>query len=515
MTSQPSPPVPAHLLNRSAVSDGRRDDQSRPVPDEGAAAQGDQGSQAPGAPLLAHWQPVRSGSHTLVDQIVDRFVVCIEQNVFRQGSRLPSVRLLAQELNVSRYTIVEAYDRLVATNHITANARSGYFVQHKRQPARGIKSGEIIPTLSQDRIDVPWILNRLFSQQNNLGLKQEWLDTEIVARSIRKVARKMQPSALMYGEPFGFAPLRQTIMAQLAAHDLHVQPAGEVLLTTGVTHSVDLLIRQLVLPGDYVVVEEPCWFVVFAYLRMVGVNILTVARTPQGPDTAQLEAHCRKHKPVLFICNSTVHNPTGFTLSARAAHDVLRLAQQYDMWIVEDDTYSELSAGPPLRISTLDQCERTFLLGNYSKTLGAAMRVGYIAGPANILNEIAMLKLLSGLSTSSLNERVIHEIIHGGHYRSYIERLRQRINWARTHMLERLGDLGYVLTQPPAAGLFLWLDMSRDAEPLARQLNQHDIPATPGSLFYPDQRVSTYLRLSVSSYDHPYLWEALAAWQQG
>lgn len=143
------------------------------------------------------------------------------------------------------------------------------------------------------------------------------------------------------------------------------------------------------------------------------------------------------------------------------------------------------------------------------------MRVGFIAGPAKILNEIAMLKLLSGLSTSSLNERVIHEIIHGGHYRSYIERLRQRINWARTQMLERLGDLGYVLAQPPAAGLFLWLDMSRDAEPLARQLNQHDIPATPGSLFYPDQRVSTYLRLSVSSYDHPHLWDALAAWQQG
>ena len=198
MTSQPSPPVPAHLLKRSAASDGSRNDQSQPAPTGDVDAHGDLGPQAPGAPLLAHWQPVRSSSHTLVDQIVDRFVVCIEQNVFRQGSRLPSVRVLAQELNVSRYTIVEAYDRLVATNHITANARSGYFVQHKRQPARGIKSGEIVPIPSQDRIDVPWILNRLFSQQNNLGLKQEWLDTEIVERSIRKVARKMQPSGLMY-----------------------------------------------------------------------------------------------------------------------------------------------------------------------------------------------------------------------------------------------------------------------------------------------------------------------------
>ncbi|MGO1766415.1 MAG: PLP-dependent aminotransferase family protein, partial [Advenella sp.] len=485
MTSQPISPVCSPLDNDPLLS--------------AQQTSGDPAAQK--TPLLAHWQPVRSGSQTLVDQIVDRFIVCIEQNVFRQGSRLPSVRLLAQELNVSRYTIVEAYDRLVATNHVTANARSGYFVQHKKEPARGIKSGQIVPPLPEDRIDVPWILNRLFSQQNNLGLKPEWIDSEIVARSIRKVARKMQPSALMYGEPFGFAPLRQTIVAQLAAQDLHVQPAGEVLLTTGVTHSVDLLIRQLVRPGDYVVVEEPCWFVAFAYLRMVGVNILTVARTPQGPDMAQLETHCRKHKPVLFICNSTVHNPTGFTLSASAAHDVLRLAQQYDMWIVEDDTYSELGAGPPLRISTLGQCERTFLLGNYSKTLGAAMRVGYIAGPANILSEIAMLKLLSGLSTSSLNERVIYEIINGGHYRSHIERLRQRINSARTHMLARLSAMDYALAQPPAAGLFLWLDMTRDAEPLARQLNQRNIPATPGSLFYPDQRVSTYLRLSVSSWD--------------
>ncbi len=499
-------------------------DTSRPaataVPAAGSALPADDANAVSGkemtqpAPLLAHWQPVRSGSQTLVDQIVDRFVSCIEQNVFRQGSRLPSVRLLAQELNVSRYTIVEAYDRLVATNHITANARSGYFVQHKRQPARRIRSGDIATALPQDKMDVPWILNRLFSQNNNIGLKQEWLDSEMVARSIRKVTRKMQPSALMYGEPLGFAPLRETIMAQLSAQDLHLRPAGEVLLTTGVTHSVDLLVRQFVKPGDYVVVEEPCWFVVFAYLRMMGVNILTVPRTPQGPDTALLETLCQKHQPVLFICNSTVHNPTGFTLSANVAHDVLRIAQQYRMWIVEDDTYSELGTGKPLRIATLDQCERTFLLGNYSKTLGAAMRVGYIAGPAAVLSDISTLKLLSGLSTSSLNERIIHEIIHGGHFRSYIERLRQRINQARTQVLEKLAALGYAISQQPAAGLFIWFDTQRDSEPLARQLNQHQIPATPGSLFYPDQRVSTYLRLSVSSCDNPYLWECLAAWRQ-
>ncbi len=509
MSSQPSSPV--SLSERTTLP------HAPDAPDSQLAIPGS--SPAPvhptPAPLLASWRPVRSSSSTLVDQIVERFVANIEQNVFRQGSRLPSVRLLAQELNVSRYTIVEAYDRLVATNHITANARSGYFVQHKRQPAHGIKSGQIAAALPQDKIDVPWILNRLFSQKNNLGLKQEWLDSELVARSIRKVARKMQPATLMYGEPLGFAPLRDTILGQLAAQDLHVQSNGNILLTGGVTHSVDLLVRQFVKPGDYVVVEEPCWFVVFAYLRMMGVNILTVTRNPQGPDIGQLEAHCRKYRPVLFICNSTVHNPTGFTLSASAAHDVLRLAQQYDMWIVEDDTYSELGAGQPLRISTLDQCERTFLLGNYSKTLGAAMRVGYIAGPAAVLNDISTLKLLSGLSSSSLNERIIHEIIHGGHYRSYIERLRQRINAARTQVLQRLGEMGYVQDQPPAAGLFIWLKMDRDTEPLARQLNQYSIPATPGSLFYPDQRVSTHLRLSVSGCDSPHLWECLAACKPG
>src|SRR5690606_7653243 len=106
-------------------------------------------------------------------------------------------------------------------------------------------------------------------------------------------------------------------------------------------------------------------------------------------------------------------------------------------------------------------------------------------GPAAVLNDISTLKLLSGLSSSNLNERIIHEIIHGGHYRSYIERLRQRINAARTQILQRLGEMGYVQDQPPAAGLFIWLNLDRDTEPLARQLNQYSIPATPGSLFYP------------------------------
>lgn len=473
--------------------------------------------RAPAQPpvaLLGGWRPVRSGSETLVDQIVQRFVASIDQNLFRQGSRLPSVRMLAQELDVSRYTIVEAYDRLVATNHITANARSGYFVQYKPVPARGLRSGERAMVPAEDKIDVPWILNRLFAQKNNIGLRQEWMDSEMVARSIRKVTRKMQPGALMYGEPYGYMPLRETIAAQLSVQNLLLQPASEVMLTAGVTHSIDLLIRLFVKPGDYVVVEEPCWFVVFAYLRMVGVNILTVPRTAHGPDVDALEAHCRKYAPAVFICNSMVHNPTGFSLSASAAHDILRLAQTYDFRIIEDDTYSELGANAPIRISTLDQCERTFLLGNYSKTLGAAMRVGYIAGPAKALKDISTLKLLSGLSTSSLNEKIVHEIIHGGHYRSYIERLRQRTNHARGQALARLGSLGYELAETPAAGLFIWFNMRQDTEPLVRELNQQGVAATPGSLFYPDQRVSTYLRLSVGGCDHPYLWQRLAEMRQ-
>ena len=100
------------------------------------------------------------------------------------------------------------------------------------------------------------------------------------------------------------------------------------------------------------------WFVIFGRLAAFGARLIGVPRGPDGPDTALLEQLAAQHKPKLFIVNSAVHNPTGHTLSAGAAYDILRIAERHDFMVVEDDTYGDLHPGGAMKLAVLDRLNK-------------------------------------------------------------------------------------------------------------------------------------------------------------
>src|SRR5690606_16477087 len=135
---------------------------------------------------------------------------------------------------------------------------------------------------------------------------------------------------------------------------------------------------------------------------------------------------------------SAVHNPTGHTVSAGVAHEILRIAERHDFIIAEDDTYADFHPGAPLRLATLDRLNRVILLGGFSKTLAASLRVGYIAASGKLLRQLTDVKLLAGLTTPMLGEMVVSRVLAEGKYRRHIQRLRCRVDHARHICLGRL-----------------------------------------------------------------------------
>ncbi len=223
--------------------------------------------------------------------------------------------------------------------------------------------------------------------------------------------------------PEGYLPLRQQLVQRLAYADIHAEVA-QIVTTNGVTHAIDLVARHFIAPGDTVFVEDPAWFVMFGRFAAFGAKIVGVPRGLDGPDIGVLANLLTRHQPKLFVIGSVLHNPTSTSISAANAHRLLKLADQYGFTIVEDDVYGDLHPGRGLRLASLDQLRRVIYIGGFSKTLAANLRVGYIATAPEIAQPIADLKMLTGLTSSELPERVVARVLAEGHYRRHVDRLR-------------------------------------------------------------------------------------------
>ena len=456
---------------------------------------------------------IRDSNETLVEQIVRQIEAKIDERLLRSGARMPSIRAYADAQKVSRYTVVDAYDRLVARGYLESRRGSGFFVR-ERAP---LSTAPIAPNNPQ-QLDVVWLVRNMFRQMpphkmpGSGVLPHDWLDGELVANGLRAVSRLNQNLLLHYGTAQGFYPLRQQLQLRLA--ELHIGASPEQIVTTsGVTQALDLVAREFAQAGDTILVDSPAWFLMFGSFAVQGIKVIGVPRYHDGPDMDVLCQMAALHKPKLYITSSILHNPTSCSMSAAKAFQVLKAAETYDFVVVEDDIYSDLHPAnaiqPATRIASLDQLNRVIYLGGFSKLLAANLRVGFIATSTELARRLADRKMLSTLTTTEIGERVVYKILSEGHYRKYIERVRGKLDVVRISTAKRLESIGIKVDMLPTAGMFLWVDTGCDANALAEAAIEQGILLSPGSLFSPTQEPSTRMRINVAAMTDPLVWEFL------
>jgi DNA-binding transcriptional MocR family regulator len=447
---------------------------------------------------LSHEAPL-----PLIDQITGFLRHRIEERHLRPGTRMPSIRRFAGDNGISRFTVVEAYDRLVAQGYLESRRGSGFYVRERPPVARRAEPEQAIGT----RIDVVWLLRHLYAGNNRPDLllagsgclPEAWLNEDLLQAGLRALARR-EPSMLVgYGTPHGYAPLRTLLQVHFAELEIEAGPEN-IVLTAGASQALDIVARHFLRPGDPVLVDEPGYYVLFGRLAAMGHRLVGVPRTADGIDVGRLEALVQEHQPKLFITNSVLHNPTGTSLSAANAFRVLRLAEAHDFHIVEDDVFADLHPGRAHRIAALDQLRRVIYVGSFSKTLGAGLRVGFLAASRDLARDLADQKMLASLTTPELGERLVYQVLSDGYYRKHVEHLRARIARSLEPAIRNLERSGLTLFHEPAAGMFLWAHAGeqRDAEALAASAQEHGVILAPGSLFSPTQARSPWLRFNVA-----------------
>ena len=247
-------------------------------------------------------------------------------------------------------------------------------------------------------------------------------------------------------------------------------------------------------------VDEPGYANLLFSLRFLGARLVGAPRTPTGYDLDTLEARIIEHRPKVFFTQPRMQSPTGSTAVLSHLHRVLQLAEKYDFIVVENDIYADLDPESRPSLASLDQLRRVIYISSFSKTISPNIRVGYLAANPELLEDLARLKMISGLTSSEFTERLAYGALIDGRWRKHIKTLRDRLSLGQQLLASRLLALDFELFCEPKAGMFLWArhPAIQNAGELAYKAAERDILLGPGHLFSVDLEPSPWLRFNVA-----------------
>lgn len=442
---------------------------------------------------------------TLAQQLAATLAEQIGNGTYRAGDKLPSLRECMRLLGHSKNTVITAYEQLASQGLVEARHGQGFFI--KQGLGQAAEPDDAAPYARA--MDTLWLMRQQFVRepgQAPLGEgfpPTDWLMDVRLDRFTRQIMRTGVATLFRYGNRLGNPGLRQHLVRKLAGYSIAATPR-QIVTTHGANHALDLIIRRYLRPGDCVLVEDPGYYPLFGKLKLQGAEMLWVPRLPDGPNLDVLNAHLRIHKPKLFFLQSVGHNPTGSDISPNKAHHLVRLAQEHDFYLVDDDAMADFKPATALKVSALDQLQRSLYVGSFAKSISAALRVGFIAGTKDMIDELGDLKMLLHTSSSELCERTVDIILAEGHFLRHSLRLQDRAREATARGLRILEALGAQVFCAPEASLYLWARFPgiEDAKALPDLLRPQGCMIAPGHIFSPDQhRTVPWTRLNVAYID--------------
>ena len=434
----------------------------------------------------------------------------IQSGALAPGARLPSVRQLAREREVSAFSAAEIYNALVAAGAVEAQAGLGYFVTRRRSARPAEPRCKEFPT------DSVWerrreTLGKPIKVDAGCGwLPADWLHCEGVRAALRSAARRPDLHLEGYGNPFGLPELRAHLSTLLDARRITAREE-QIVLTQGGSQALDLVVRECLKPGDTAIVEDPGYPPLFEMLKNRGVQMLSIARTEGGPDVEALASVLKRRTARCLFTNTTCHNPTGTTTILSVAHHLLELANRYDLTIVEDDISGDLAPVAATTLASLDELKRVVYISSFSKTISPSLRAGFLAARPALAARLARAKVTASLGTSELLEQLTLQILTQGHYRRHLKRLRERLAAAHTSAAREFAARGVELAFRPQAGFFLWAKLP-SREPVGklwRLAAGEGVLLAPGELFRPDGSAVDHWRFNVAQCVDPELFRFL------
>ncbi len=357
----------------------------------------------------------------------------------RPGARLPATRALAEELGISRNTVLTAYDQLASEGFLALRHRSGVFVAEDlpttrepqqatppaapQRPRLGLRARDAASAgpIAANRRDSALWPGCFATGVPDVSLFPFDLWARLLARAWRRPDARLPAG----GDPGGHPALRAAIATYLGeARGIACDPE-HVLVVSGIRQALDLTCRLLLDPGDQVWMENPGYPGIRVVLAANGAEVVGVPVDDEGLDVATGRSAAGKAR---LVCVAPSHQfPLGVALSLQRRLMLLDWARAAGAWILEDDYDSEYRyAGRPLAaLKSLDADNRVIYVGTLSKLLFPSLRLGYLVAPPQLAESFRRLRTRLDDQPSMVAQPALAALFRSGHLAAHVRRMRQ------------------------------------------------------------------------------------------
>ncbi|MGE3724624.1 MAG: PLP-dependent aminotransferase family protein [Candidatus Sericytochromatia bacterium] len=442
----------------------------------------------------------------LYAQLAHEIIHLIDKGTFQPGERLPSLRSLSENRQVSIATVSQAYLHLEAQGYLEARPQSGFYVCH-RPPVLALPHSTSAPD-APAQVGKNAFISQILDESRRPGilplgstiLDPSFLPVKHLSRLIARLAGS--PENHTYVPTAGFEGLRR----QIARRTLDsARPIGfqEVVITSGCMEALNLALRTLAQPGDLVAVESPTFYGILQAIESLGMRVLELPTDPStGLDLDALEQALKQHPIRVLLSIPSFQNPLGTCMPVENKLRLLAIAARSGLQIIEDDIYGEFYfREPPPTLFSLDRQQSVLLCSSFSKTLAPGFRVGW-ALPGSHFETFLQLKRMTSLGTASLQQLVIAEYLASGAYERHLRRLRPQLERSLFQALQIISQHfpQGIRVSRPEGGFILWLELppGTSVMDIYKQALSAGISIAPGPLFSNRELEYPALRLSLN-----------------
>ncbi len=461
-------------------------------------------------PQRFHFPVDRDSEEPLYRQLIRQIKTQIDSGQLPAGTRLPASRELAEQINISRISVVNAYAELRAEGYLSAHAGRGTFVAKEgaNTPLRQTTPHHNQAPDSEALADYSLRDMMRLARKNGMinfshgSPPPDFYPINHLKDAINHVLERDGVNALGYEAPEGYAPLRATVRDYVSGLGIRCS-AENVLITGGAQQAIDLVIQSIMNEGDTLVTANPTYLGVVDIARARKVNIYAIPHDEEGMRLDHLENYLLENKPRLIYVMPSFHNPTGVVMPLHRRRQLLNLANEYGVPILEDAVYHELrfeGENVPL-LKELDDRGVVLHVSAFTKIMLPGLRIGYVIANSHHLDRLSRVKFAADISTSGLNQRAMHLMIQRGILANQLERNNRELHKRRDAAIEaaqRHFPEGTTWNHPQG-GLYLWVRFPSTGPTSAEMfINsvQKGVSFAIGNIFYTNNCGNYHIRLN-------------------
>ncbi len=450
----------------------------------------------------------KSSSAYLYQQVIDFIEHQQKIGALHPGDKLPSLRKLSRQFDISVPTVKQAYIELERQGQVCAKPQSGYYlqaVQARTLKPRPAKWAQCDPVEVQSRSMIEQVHAAVHLPDTvALGISnpiQAHPPDKALARLMRSVLSKVSEKAVSYGPVTGDAKLRMQLAFRYQEQGVEINP-DDIVITNGAQEALSIALQCVAKRGDVIAIESPCFFGIIELIESLGMRALEVYTcTEDGVCLEDLMEAINQYEITACLFSTAINNPLGSMKTDEQRQAMVSLLERHDIPLIEDEVYSEIyfSASKPKPAQLYSEKGLVMTCSSFSKTAAPGYRIGWLL-PGKFEEQAKRIKRAQSASTPMLQQWTLNEYLLSGDYDRHLCVLRKTLAYNCERMRALIAEHfpPEVCISKPLGGSVLWLRCQSHVKTgeFFQQALAQGVSFAPGAIFSPSGKYQNYMRVS-------------------